>query len=172
MAPSTVWYFAYGSNLNRAVMESRAGRVLEAQVGRLENYELLFNKKVRGGSGEANIQPARGKTVYGALYKVTDSALRILDRATGAPVHYRRIEVGALDQNGNKVNAQVYIASKVEKGLRPASQYLQTILDGAAQFALPEEYIALIKKAAGLTANGNGRPPVENSKLIPEIGAE
>ena len=157
MAPPTIWYFAYGSNLSRAVMQSRAGQILDAKPGRLENHELLFNKKVRGGTSEANIQPARGKTVFGVLYKITDAALRSLDRSTGVPMAYRRIEVSALDAGGNKVNAQAYIASKVEKGFRPAGHYLQNILDGAAENGLPEEYVAYIKKAAGVTANGNGR---------------
>jgi cation transport regulator ChaC len=157
MAPSTAWYFAYGSNLSRAVMQSRAGQILDAQPGRLENYELLFNKKVRGGTGEANIQPARGKLVLGVLYRLTEAALRSLDRNTGVPAHYRRIEVSAQDGSGNKVNAQAYIASKVEKGLRPATHYLQTILDGAAENGFPEDYMAMLRKAAGASMNGNGR---------------
>jgi hypothetical protein len=157
MAPPTVWYFAYGSNLSRAVMQSRAGQILDAQLGRLENYELLFNKKVRGGTAEANIQPARGKTVLGVLYKLTETALRSLDRSTGVPGHYRRIEVSAFDSAGNKISAQAYIASKVEKGLRPAGHYLQTILEGATENGLPEHYLEAIRKAAGISLNGNGR---------------
>lgn len=157
MAGPTVWYFAYGSNLSRAVMQSRAGQILDAQLGRLENHELLFNKKVRGGSAEANIQPARGKSVFGVLYKLTDAALRSLDRATSVPDHYRRIQLNIFDSEGNKINAQAYIASKVGKGLRPTPLYLQTLLDGASEHGLPEDYIAAVKKAAGISPNGNGR---------------
>ena len=150
MAGSTAWYFAYGSNMNRAQMRSRAKEILEEQPARLENYELVFNKKVRGGSATANIRPSPGKTVFGVLYKIPDAALRNLDRYQGAPEHYRRIEVTATNRDGKKIAAQAYIATKVEKGLRPAPHYLQTILDGAAEHSLPEEYIAEIKAAAGL----------------------
>jgi cation transport regulator ChaC len=150
MAKTGMWYFAYGSNLSRAQMQSRAGQVLESQPARLENYELVFNKKARGGSAEANVQPSKGKTVHGVLYRLSESALRNLDRATGVPMHYRRIEVTAVDAAGNKIHAQTYIASKVEKGLRPASHYVQAILSGAGEHGLPADYIDGIRQAAGL----------------------
>ncbi len=147
MAAPTVWYFAYGSNMSRATMQQRAGQILDAQPGRLENYALVFNKKVRGGSAEANIQAARGETVYGVLYKISESALRALDRATAVPEHYRRIELNVTDAAGKSIPAQVYIAAKVEKGLRPAPHYLQTLIRGAGEHGLPAEYIADIKAA-------------------------
>ncbi len=138
--------------MNRAQMRSRAGQILEEHPGRLENYEMVFNKKSRGGSATANIRPASGKTVYGVLYKIPDAAFRSLDRFEGVPEHYRRIEVGVTDAAGKKIGAQAYIATKVEKGLRPAAHYLQTILDGAGEHGLPAEYIGAIKAAAGAGA--------------------
>ncbi len=145
----TAWYFAYGSNMNRAQMRSRAGQILEEHPGHLENYELLFNKKARGGAATANVHPAPGKTVHGVLYKIPESAFRSLDRYEGVPQHYRRIEVQVTGANGRKTPAQAYIATKVEKGLRPAGHYLQGILEGAQEHGLPAEYIAGIKSAAG-----------------------
>ncbi len=149
MATATGWYFAYASNMNRAQMRSRAGQILEEQPGQVANYELVFDKKARGGSATANIHPAPGKTVYGVLYKIPDAAFRNLDRFEGVPEHYRRIEVSVTDGAGKKIAAQAYIATKVEKGLRPAAHYLQTILDGAGEHGLPAEYIREIKQAAG-----------------------
>ena len=55
--------------MNRTQMGSRA-QILEEQLARLENYELVFNKKARGGYATANIRPAPGKIVYGVLYKI------------------------------------------------------------------------------------------------------
>jgi len=142
---ATAWHFAYASNMNRAQMKSRAGEILEERRGRLENYELVFNKKVRGGTAGANIRPAPGKFVEGVLYKINESALRSLDRFEGAPEHYRRIEVNVVDANGQRVPAQAFLANKVEKGLRPAPHYLKTILEGAAEHALPADYIESLK---------------------------
>ena len=149
MAPRTVWHFAYGSNMNRAQMRSRGGNVFEEHNACLPNYELRFNKKVRGGTAGANVQPAPGKSVHGVLYKIEENAFRSLDRYEGVPEHYRRIEVQVTPDGGQPVPAQVYIASKVEKGLRPAAHYLQTILEGAGEHSLPVAYIGEIKTAAG-----------------------
>ena len=149
MATRTVWHFAYGSNMNRAQMLARAGKILEEQNASLVNYEVRFNKKVRGGTAGANIQMSHGKTVHGVLYKIEEGAFRSLDRYEGVPEHYRRIEVQVLPEGGQPVPAQIYIASKVEKGLRPSPTYLQAILDGAGEHNLPASYIGEIKTAAG-----------------------
>ncbi|HEV2224017.1 MAG TPA: gamma-glutamylcyclotransferase family protein [Candidatus Acidoferrales bacterium] len=145
-APAT-WYFAYASNMNSAQMRTRA-EILEEHRGTLENYELVFNRKARGGVATANIRQAPGKVVEGILYRIPESAFRNLDRYEGAPQQYRRIEVTVTYGEGKKAGAQVYIATKVDKGLRPAPHYLQTILAGAAEHKFPAEYVEKIKEAA------------------------
>jgi gamma-glutamylcyclotransferase (GGCT)/AIG2-like uncharacterized protein YtfP len=168
MASRTVWHFAYGSNMNRAQMLSRVGNILEEHNAHLPNFELRFNKKVRGGTAGANVQPSPGKTVYGVLYKIDESTFRSLDRYEGVPEHYRRIEIQVTPDDNpaataespaaparpatagrQPIPAQVYIASKIEKGLRPSAQYLKAILDGAGEHSLPAAYIGEIKSAAG-----------------------
>ena len=149
MASRTVWHFAYGSNMNRAQMLSRAGKILEEHNAFLPNFEVRFNKKVRGGTAGANIQPSPGNTVHGVLYKIEEGAMRSLDRYEGVPDHYRRIEVQVTPEGGPPVPAQIYIASKVEKGLRPSPSYLQSMLDGAGEHNLPASYIGELKTAAG-----------------------
>ncbi len=87
--------------------------------------------------------------MHGVLYKIEESALRRLDRYEGVPEHYRRIEVQVTPEGGQPVAAQIYIASKIEKGLRPSAHYLQAMLDGAGEHNLPASYIGEIKTAAG-----------------------
>jgi gamma-glutamylcyclotransferase (GGCT)/AIG2-like uncharacterized protein YtfP len=135
--------------MSSTLVRSRAGEIAEEQVGKLENYEIVFNKKARGGSATANIRPASGKIVYGVLFKIAETALRTLDRFEGAPEHYRRIEVNVTGSQGNRIAAQTYIATKVEKGLRPASYYLQSILQAAEEHQLPAEYVEELKATAG-----------------------
>lgn len=148
MAQNASWYFAYASNMNRAQMRSRAPQIFEELNGELKNYELVFNKKVRGGTASANVQQAQGKSVRGVLYRIPEAAYRALDRFEGAPEHYRRIEVRVTAADGREIAAQVFIATKVEKGLKPASHYLQTIVTGAEEHALPAEYIENIRAVA------------------------
>jgi cation transport regulator ChaC len=147
MPAPIIWYFAYATNMNSAQMRTRA-EILEEHRGTLENYELVFNRKARGGVATANIRQAQGKVVEGILYRIPESSFRNLDRYEGAPQQYRRIEVTVTYGEGKKAAAQVYIATKVDKGLRPAPHYLQTILDGAAQHKFPAEYVEKIKEAA------------------------
>jgi gamma-glutamylcyclotransferase len=148
MPQNASWYFAYASNMNRAQMRSRAPQIFEEINGELKNYELAFNKKVRGGTAGANVQPAQGKSVRGVLYRIPEAAYRALDRFEGAPEHYRRIEVRVTAADGREIAAQVFIATKVEKGLKPAGHYLQTIVTGAEEHALPADYIENIRAVA------------------------
>ena len=147
--PAYLWYFAYANDMSRLQVQSRAGEIAEEQVGKLENYEIVFNKKARGGSATANIRPAQGKNVYGVLYRIPELALKSLDRFQGAPEYYRRIEVGVTSSLGDKIPSQVYIATKVEKGLRPAPHYLQSILEAADEHHLPADYVKELKATAG-----------------------
>jgi len=139
--------------MNRAQMRSRCPTILEELPAHLPNYELRFNKKVRGGSGGPNIQPSQGNTVHGVLYKIEETAFRMLDRYEGVPQHYRRIEVQVTpdgDPPVQSVPAQIYIATKIEKGLRPAPHDLNAILEGAGEHNLPAAYLVEIKEAAGV----------------------
>jgi gamma-glutamylcyclotransferase len=147
---SDAWYFAYASNMKRAQMQSRAGEILEERLATLPDYEVAFNKKARGGTATANISQSPGKSVLGVLYRIRESAFSNLDRFEGAPQHYRRTELSVVDAAGNRIPAQVFIAARVEKQpLRPASHYLQTMVEGASEHGLPANYIEKIQAAAG-----------------------
>ncbi|MGH9862019.1 MAG: gamma-glutamylcyclotransferase family protein [Candidatus Acidiferrales bacterium] len=146
MSQSTPWYFAYGSNMSRAQVRQRAGEPAEEKIARLENYALNFDKVARGGSGTANLVMAEGLVVYGVLYRLSEPQLKALDRFEGVPEHYRRSEVNVVDEQGNKIAAQVYLARKLRKGLKPDRSYLQRIIDGAEEHGLPADYLELLKK--------------------------
>ena len=146
MSNATLWYFAYGSNMSRTQLRQRAGEPAEEKLARLENFELNFDKIARGGTGTGNIAAADGGVVYGVLYRMTEQQLKQLDRYEGVPEHYRRSEVNVLDAEGRKVAAQVYLARKVRRGLKPDRTYLQRIIEGAVEHNLPGEYIEQLKK--------------------------
>ena len=146
MAGNTGWYFAYGSNMSRAQVRQRAGEPTEEKIARLENYQLNFDKVARGGSGTANLVVAEGQAVYGVLYRLSEQQLKALDRFEGVPEHYRRSEVNVVDEQGNKIAAQVYLARKLRKGLKPDRSYLQRILQGAEGHHLPADYLEQLKK--------------------------
>lgn len=140
-----LWYFAYASNMSRQQVKQRAGEPKEEKVVRLEGYELNFEKIARGGTGTANITLAPGKVVWGVLYRLREPQVKALDRFEGVPDHYRRSEVTVTDGAGNKIAAQLYLARKVRKGLKPDRYYLQRILQGAEEHNLPADYLAQLR---------------------------
>jgi gamma-glutamylcyclotransferase (GGCT)/AIG2-like uncharacterized protein YtfP len=145
---ATVWHFAYASNMNRAQMKQRVGSWQQERVASLDNYELNFDKVARGGVGTGNLVLAQGKVVWGVLYRLTDQQMRKIDRFEGVPDHYRRSEVTVQDADGNRIAAQVYLARKVRRGLKPDYLYLKRIIEGAEEHNLPADYIQQLRGIA------------------------
>jgi len=142
---ANVWHFAYASNMSRAQMQQRVASWQEEKTARLDNYELNFDKVARGGTGTGNLVIAEGKVVWGVLYRLTEQQMRKIDHFEGVPNHYRRSEVTVQDADGNRITAQVYLAGKVRRGLKPDRLYLKRILEGAEEHNLPPDYIEQLR---------------------------
>ena len=137
----SMYYFAYGSNMNLETMKSRCGE--ENFVGfsnsTLDNYIFYFY-----GRGYANIKESADDKIYGVLYKVNNSCMKSLDRAEGYPNLYQRREVKIKNDFGD-FDAQVYIVENDNTISNPSDFYFESVIVGAKQFSLPEDYINYIK---------------------------
>ncbi|GBC95531.1 hypothetical protein HRbin16_01321 [bacterium HR16] len=141
------WYFAYGSNMNTKQLSCRIGRQkVTSRVGYAPDHELVFNKLSRDGTGYANIQPKRDGIVYGVLYQLTEEELKKLDESEGVPKHYRREKIEVVLIEGGKVEADTYIAVRIQDGLRPRADYLKRIIEGAKEHGLPGDYIQKLER--------------------------
>lgn len=144
--PDPVWYFAYGSNMNeRLFRERRHMRWREARVGRLNDYRLTFT--VAGGmrpgvSAPANIVPAPGGVVYGALYLLPLRKFARLDNSEGKQYGYLWTE--AEDLAGNRFPVVTYKALHGAPEGRPGRAYLNLIREAARQRGLPDHYIKFL----------------------------
>ena len=144
------WYFAYGSNLATDQVVERAGSGHQGddppRIARLADYRVVFNMR-EGLEVFANIMPG-GDGVVGVLYRLTHKAL---DRMDLHEQGYRRERVQLSLQNGELTEAVTYIAhpANVADGGRPSVEYLRTIVRGARQHGLPEEYIQNLIKDHG-----------------------
>jgi cation transport regulator ChaC len=141
---SDQWYFAYGSNLSREQKVNRTGPIREERRARLDGYRLAFNKRGTDGTGKANIVPDEGGTVWGVVYRCSPSALNEMDRHEGVSGgHYVRKTVRVRADDGEELDAVTYVAGSayIDNSLTPSSEYLQTILRGAREHALPDEYV-------------------------------
>lgn len=127
-------YFAYGSNLDPKRMARRCPGATDRRPGVLEDHELRFNKATNDfdGSAAANVEPASGERVEGALYTLSEDDLHRVDQVEGHPRHYtRRLHV-VLERGGSKTIAWVYHATPdyVRDGLKPRKEYLDHLLAG------------------------------------------
>ena len=146
--PHQVWYFAYGSNMNERLFRERRHMVwLDARVGRLDGYRLVFS--VAGGmkpgmSAPVNIVEAPGESVWGVLYLLPLRKFARLDNSEGKQYAYLWTEVE--DTAGTRVRALTYKVPHAAPQGRPGRGYLNLIREAARQRGLPAEYIDMLDR--------------------------
>src|SRR5947209_5421834 len=133
-------YFAYGSNMNAAVLARRLAIENAASFRRrravLPDHELVFNKMSSTDQtvGYGNVAPAPGHCVEGVLNELSDDELRRLDAIELVPHHYMRSQEIVLESVGkNPVLAHIYTAQLawVRPELKPLRSYVDGLLGGA-----------------------------------------
>jgi len=139
-----LWYFAYGSNLDRDTFVGRRGmRPLEAVPAWLDGFDLAFDLPVGPGErGVANLHEAPGGLVHGVAWAIPASQGSHLDKTEGVPRGYylrRTVQVTAPD--GRAIDAFTYQSSHGVSGRKPSRRYLGLLLRGARHHDLPREWI-------------------------------
>ena len=122
-------YFAYGSNLNDRDLRYRCPHARPVAPARLEGWRLVFRRV-------ADIEPAAGRVVPGALWKLSDRDLANLDRYEGVPSHYVRRSVVA-DTAAGATSPITYVMARSDPKLPPPGSYLRCIEEGYRHWALP-----------------------------------
>jgi gamma-glutamylcyclotransferase (GGCT)/AIG2-like uncharacterized protein YtfP len=128
----TVFYFAFGSNMDSQRMTNRGVNFKSRRAAKLSGYKLVFNKTGSNGQGYANIVSEENGTVEGVLYETDESSLAKLDRFEGVPTHYYKDWLSVETRKGQKIWAVVYIAQPTmcKAGLLPTKDYLGHLLAG------------------------------------------
>ncbi len=126
-----MYYFAYGSYLNKKLMLERCPDSKPMFMASLHNYKLVFvgwSRQWRGGL--VSIRPFRGERVLGAVYEVSDRDLKRLDSYQGYPNNYTRLNVTVFDEDGEPIKAITYIKSGQSEEAQPSKEYLAPIQQG------------------------------------------
>ena len=126
-----MYYFAYGSNLNRKQMRERCPDSKPMFIATLHNYKLVFvgwSRQWRG--GVTSIKPFRGERVLGAIYEVSERDLRRLDKYEGYPDTYSKLKVIVTNEDGDPVEAVTYIKAGRLEETQPSKEYLAVIQQG------------------------------------------
>lgn len=124
-----MYYFAYGTNLNRKQMLERCPEGKPKFIATLHNYRLVFvgwSRQWRGGS--ASIRRSSGERVSGAIYEISEECLKRLDRYEGS--NYQRLNVIANNEDREPVEAITYINTQQAEETKPSIEYLSIIQQG------------------------------------------
>ncbi len=126
-----MYYFAYGTNLNKKQMLERCPDSKPMFIATLPNYKLIFagwSRQWRG--GVISIKPFRGERVPGGIYEISDRDLRRLDKHEGYPGNYNRLNITVFDEDSEPIEAVTYIKSQQSEETAPSREYLSVIQQG------------------------------------------
>ena len=132
-----MYYFAYGTNLNRKQMLERCPDSKPKFTATLHNYKLVFvgwSRQWRG--GVASIKPFRGERALGAVYEVSELDLRRLDKYEGYPNTYDRLNVKVTSDDGELIEAVTYVKAGQAEETQPSPEYLSIIQQGCRDWGI------------------------------------
>jgi gamma-glutamylcyclotransferase len=132
-----MYYFAYGSNLNRWQMAERCPACQPRFTAELPNYRLIFTGWSRQWQGGvASIKPFRGDKVLGAVYELSEKDLPKLDKYEGYPDIYNRLKVTIYRDTGEAIEAITYIRKQQPEETKPSAKYLAQLKEGYLDWGL------------------------------------
>lgn len=124
----SVYYVAYGSNLNKEQMMARCPSAECIGPAILENYKLKFNLYL-------TVEPQENNNVPVGIWKITKEDERKLDRYEGFPTMYRKEYVN-VQVNGIKRKCLIYIMNYIPNRMncKPTFEYLERCQKGYMDF--------------------------------------
>jgi gamma-glutamylcyclotransferase (GGCT)/AIG2-like uncharacterized protein YtfP len=121
-------YVAYGSNLNLEQMEQRCPDARVVGKGVIEDYALKYRGSKTG--AYLTILREKGKRVPVAVWAISESDERSLDRYEGFPTFYYKKRMRVLLENGKTTYAMAYVMSdRAQPGI-PSEYYVRTCFLG------------------------------------------
>ncbi|MFI5397477.1 MAG: gamma-glutamylcyclotransferase family protein [Candidatus Binatia bacterium] len=152
MSITTVWYFAYGSNMQSATLRGRRGiRFRRAVPARAAGWRLVFDKPplVPIGESFANIVPDPAARVFGVAFEVTEPDLEHIELTEGVALgNYRRVAISAAPLSpfpAVQLDAFTLTSEQRDPGLQPSTRYMQLLVNGAQEHGLPAEHVDYLR---------------------------
>jgi gamma-glutamylcyclotransferase len=147
----SILYFAYGSNMATQRLRARIASARRVCIASLSGHRLAFHKvsdSDRSGKCDASHTGDPSDRVLGVVYSLAHGAFTALDRFEGRGVGYERRCLTVHSTLGEALEAEVYLATRIDPSLRPFDWYKEHVLRGAVAAALPAPYIASIDAVA------------------------
>lgn len=136
-----VWYFAYGANMSRRVLDRRGLRPLSCEPARLDGYRLRFSHPgvLPIEPAFANLEAHAAGVVHGALYRLRNDEMLRLDLVESTD--YAHVDVPVLGARAGAVVARAYLDPRPVEGRVPSRRYLRVCCEGARELGLPGDYV-------------------------------
>jgi gamma-glutamylcyclotransferase (GGCT)/AIG2-like uncharacterized protein YtfP len=148
-------YFAYGSNMSRALMRQHCPRSQSIGGAVLDRHRFIVTA-----DGYASIIASPSHVVHGVLWRLDARDVAALDAYEGMEVGLYRSGVRPVRHAGGIAQALVYIGRTCRPGA-PKPGYLELVLAAANEWKLPRAYTAALARWApsldGLRAPRIGR---------------
>ena len=132
-----MYYFTYASNLNKKQIQERLPDSIPKFTAILPNHKLVFagwSRQWRG--GVASIKPFTGEKVRGAIYEISDSDVKRLDKYEECPGNYNRLNVTVFNEDNQPIPATTYVKSGRFEETKPSPGYLAVIQQGYRDWRL------------------------------------
>ncbi len=139
-------YFAYGSNMSSIRLKQRVPSAEKLGVFSLKSHLLRFHKVSQDGSGKCDAYHTKNSSneVIGVLFKIEPSEKHILDLAEGLGFGYQEKIINVVNGRGETNEAFTYYALQINSSMQPYTWYLNHVVKGAIENALPHDYLELI----------------------------
>lgn len=148
--------FQYGSNMSVARLnhaDRLAGDAKPIGIATtVEPFELAFTVWSKTNTcAAADIIPDKaGRNIYGVVYDIPDFLLsresakkenkKSLDAIEGEGANYIRKTIQLIKTDGGQLSAITYVVKEPSTGHKTSMAYVQHILDGLKEHAMPDEY--------------------------------
>ncbi len=141
-------YFAYGSNMSRAVMAKFAPGAVPVGAAVLHGHRFVIS-----GDGYASVAQQQGERVHGVLWRLSPRDRATLDAWEGVAQGLYRVATLPVHCAGQSRHALVYIAANSRIG-RPKPGYMDVVLEAAREWRLPPSYVASLRQWCPRPASG------------------
>ena len=143
-------HFAYGANMDRAVMRKYAPAAEPLGVAVLAHYRFIITA-----DGYASLVPSRAAAVHGVLWRLTPRDRVMLDVWESVARDHYRPAILPVRHAGVRRPALVYMARPRPVG-RARAGYMELVVAAARAWSLPPDYITTLQRWLPKAPRGAG----------------
>lgn len=165
----TIYYFAYGSNMDMEQMRRRCPGAVCIDTAVLHGWKFALDEV-----GYATVVPEAGASVPGLLWTLTDADEAALDTYEGVRSRcYEKVTLSVVPKRTYvPTQALVYVSLRgANEGAR-VQGYLERIVHAAAHAGFGTSYLGMLKDLWVSYANADertARPVLEDGKTLDEL---